>query len=106
MNSIVNPSCALEFAEQIQHLRLDRHVHGRNRFVGDDELGLHGEGAGNADALALAAAEVARVALHRVRGQSHHVQQLGDPSRPPGLAHRGGAPSAPPPASAAPSCAG
>ena len=40
--------------EQIDDLRLDRHVERRDRLVADDEFGAHREGARDADALALA----------------------------------------------------
>ena len=44
----------LQVAQQVQHLRLDRHVERRDRLVGDDELRLDGQRPRNADARALA----------------------------------------------------
>ena len=41
--------------EQVQDLRLDRHVERCDRFVADQHVGLHRERAGDADALALTA---------------------------------------------------
>jgi hypothetical protein len=51
--------------EQLQHLRLHRHVKRRYRLVGDQHLGLHRQRAGDADALALAAGELVRKAIKR-----------------------------------------
>ena len=48
--------------EQVEDLRLDRHVERRDGFVADQNLGLHRERAGDADALALAAGELMRIA--------------------------------------------
>ena len=70
MNSMVRPSCALQVEQQVQHLRLHGDVERRDRLVGDDELRLEGERAGDADALALAAGEFVRIAVHRVRRQA------------------------------------
>ncbi len=46
--------------QQVDDLRLERHVEGRDGLVGDQHLGLHGEGAGEADALPLAAGDLVR----------------------------------------------
>ncbi len=51
-----------QVGEQVQDLGLDRHIERRDRLVADDELGLDRERAGDADALALAARELVRVA--------------------------------------------
>ena len=56
----------LQVLQQVDHLRLDRDVERRHRLVADDQLGLDGERAGDADALALAAGELVRVAAHVV----------------------------------------
>ena len=48
--------------EQVEHLRLDRDVERRDRLVADEELRLHRERPGDADAGALAAGELVRVA--------------------------------------------
>ena len=53
------PQLALQVGEQIEDLRPDRDVERRDRLVADDEVGMQGDGAGNADALALTAGEVA-----------------------------------------------
>ena len=59
----------LQIEQQIHDLRLHRHVEGRHRFVADDERRLERERAGEADALALAAAELVRI-LRRVAAGS------------------------------------
>src|SRR5215831_16776337 len=46
----------------------DGHVQHRNRLVGQDQLGPHGQGLGETDPLPLAAAELVRVALHDLGG--------------------------------------
>ena len=48
---------ALQALQQVDDLRLYRHVEGRHRLVADDEPRLEGEGAGDADALSLPAGE-------------------------------------------------
>src|SRR5699024_3451983 len=53
------PQLALEVGEQVQHLGPDGDVQSAGGLVGDDDLGLQGEGAGDRDALALAAGELA-----------------------------------------------
>ena len=73
------PQALLQVLEQVDHLGPDGDVKGRDRFVGDDEVGLKSECAGDADALALAAAEGVRVAVHGVGRQPDQLQQLGDP---------------------------
>ena len=64
------PELLLQLDEQVQHLRLDRDVERRHRLVGDDELRLQDERAGDPDALALAAAELVRVAAQASRAPS------------------------------------
>ena len=57
----------LQVAQQIDDLRLHRHVERAGRLVEHDELRLQHHGARDGDALALAAGELVRVA---VLGQS------------------------------------
>ena len=89
MNSMARSRRLADVVEEAQHLRLDRDVERRDRLVGDQELGLHRQGAGDADALPLAARELVRIALERVRvelDQRHsrraRVQRLGTCGRP------------------------
>ena len=57
------PELALQVAQQVEDLRLDRHVERGDRLVGDDQLRLERERARDADALALAAGELVRIAV-------------------------------------------
>ena len=41
---------ALQLFEQVEDLRLHAHIQRRGRLVADDQLGLHGQRAANADA--------------------------------------------------------
>ena len=52
----------LQLEHQVQDLRLHRHVERRDRFVGDDQPRVERQRAGDADPLALAAAEGMRIA--------------------------------------------
>ena len=53
---------ALQILQEVDDLGLDRDVQRRDRLVAHDQVGLDGEGAGDADALALAAGELMRIA--------------------------------------------
>ena len=53
----------LQVLQQVDDLRLDRHVERRHRLVADHDLGTQGDGAGDADALSLAAGELVGVAV-------------------------------------------
>ena len=68
----------LQLQQQIDDLGLDRDIEGRDQLVGDQAFRLHRKRAGNADALALAAAEFMGIALGRFGGQAHQLQQLVD----------------------------
>ena len=46
---------AVQFKEQIDDLRLNRHVQRGDRFVADQYVGLHGQRTGNRDTLPLTA---------------------------------------------------
>ena len=72
----------LEVLEEVQDLRLDRNVERRDRLVADHEVGLEDEGPGDPDPLALAAAELVRVAVGVVRLEADHVHDPLDPGRP------------------------
>ena len=61
---------ALQALEQVEDLRLDRDVERRDRLVADDQLGPQRERAGDADALALSARELVRVAVVVLRVQA------------------------------------
>src|SRR5207302_787898 len=69
---------ALQLDEQIDDLRLDRDVERAQRLVGDDEARLDRERARDADALALAAGELVRIARRDLGAQADDVEQFGD----------------------------
>src|SRR5712692_9216544 len=71
---------ALELDEEVQYLRLNRHIQSRDRLVGNHQLGLDDQCARDADPLALAAGELMRIAADRFRRQSDQVQHLPDPT--------------------------
>ncbi len=70
----------LELLQQVDDLRADRHVEGADGLVADDEVGLDRERPGDADALALAARELVRVAVDGVGVDADQVEQLLDPA--------------------------
>ena len=71
MKTMVRPNLRLEVGQQVEDLGLDRHVEGRDRLVADEQVGLGHQGPGDADALALAAGELARDGgRRRRRGRS------------------------------------
>src|SRR3984885_7428350 len=65
---------ALEFAQQIDNLRLDRHVQGRCRLVEHDETRIERHCASDGDALTLTAGELVRIAIER-RGIESSVRE-------------------------------
>ena len=65
--------------QQIEDLCLDGDVERGDGFVADQETRLHREGAGDADTLALPAAELVRIAACVKVVQAHHLQQFADP---------------------------
>ena len=67
---------ALQVLQQVDDLRLDRDVERGDRLVADDQLGLDRERAGDADALALAAGELVRIALRVLGRAGRPAQQL------------------------------
>ena len=69
------PQLALQIFQQIENLRLHRHVERRHRLVADQQTGIHGQGPGDADALPLAAGELMRVAVLLPSVQPHYLQQ-------------------------------
>ncbi|KAG1387464.1 hypothetical protein G6F60_014102 [Rhizopus arrhizus] len=71
----------LELAQHSQHLVLHRDVQRRHRFIRHDQFRRHGDGAGKAQALALAARELVRVTAAVVGVQAHALQQFADAGR-------------------------
>ena len=68
----------LQVAQQVDHLRLHAHVERRGRLVQHDEARLQHHGAGNRDALALAAGEFVRIAVARRRVEPDFLQRRDD----------------------------
>ena len=69
----------LDALQQVDDLRLDRHVERGNRFIEHEKVGVQSQGAGDADALALPAGKLVRVALRVRRAQPDDLHQLGPP---------------------------
>ena len=69
----------LEVLEEVEDLGLDGDVEGRDGLVAEHQLGPQGEGAGDADALALAAGELVGVAVLEEAGEAHALHELLDP---------------------------
>ncbi len=70
----------LEAVQQVDHLGLHRDVQRGHRLVGDDHLRAQRKPPCDADALALAAGELVRIAVDVLRVEADHVQQLLDPA--------------------------
>ena len=78
MKMSVSPMLALELAQQVEDLCLDRDVERRHRLVGDQQLGLERDRAGDADPLALAAGELVRIAVVVLGVEPDAIHQLLD----------------------------
>ena len=65
----------LQLHEQVEDLRLDRHVEGRHGLVRNDELRVHRQRPRDADPLALTAGELMRVARGLLRPDADALQQ-------------------------------
>ena len=63
MNRMARPSSSCKSPDQLEDLRLHRNVEGRDGLVGHQHVGPHGERPRDADALALAAGELVRIAV-------------------------------------------
>ena len=81
----------LQLQQQVDDLRLHRDIERRDQLVGDQHLGLDRKRPRDADALALAAGKLVRVALGGIGRQAHEREQLGDARRDlaPAAASRG-----------------
>ena len=64
----------LELFQKIDNLRLNRDVERRDRLVADDEFRVHREGARDADALALAAGKLVRIAIRMIGLKADEAQ--------------------------------
>ncbi len=72
------PELLLELYEQVDDLGLDGDVESRDRLVADDDLRLEDDGAGNADALALATRELVRIAVLELEVEADGLHDLLD----------------------------
>jgi hypothetical protein len=79
------PAVALDVLKQIDDLGLDAHVEGTDRLVTNDKPWLDGEGAGDADALPLASAELVGESVRDVGSETDALQEFGDTGLPGGL---------------------
>ena len=77
MNTSVSPSRLPQLPEQQQNVRLGRDVEPGNDLVGDHEVRLERERAGDADALPLAAGELVGIAVDEMRRQADEIEQAG-----------------------------
>ena len=71
----------LQVHQQVDDLRLHRHIERRHRLVENHERRVQGERTRQADALPLAAAEFMRIALEMSRVEADQPEQLGDARR-------------------------
>ncbi len=71
-----------ESVEHVEDLGLDHDVEGRGRLVGDDQLGVAGQGHRDHDALPLPARELVGIGAALGRRQVDQRQQLVDPAQP------------------------
>ena len=79
MKKIGQAKAFAQILEQVDHLRLDRHVERGYRFVADDEFRFERERARDPDPLALPARHLVRVAVGEFRIEAAHREQLTHP---------------------------
>jgi len=68
----------LQLGEEIDDLGADTDIEGRDRFIAHDELWAQRQGSGYADALALSAGELVRVAAAGGFVEAHGTQEFGN----------------------------
>jgi len=73
---ICEPFLLLQVLEQVQNLGLDGNIKGAGGFVQDQETGRGGQGACDADALALSSGELVREPMGVPGSQPDLVQQI------------------------------
>jgi hypothetical protein len=66
----------LEFLKQQKDLSADGDIQSGDRFIGNDERGAKNQGTGDADALALSAGKLVRVAVQGIVGQANATEEL------------------------------
>ena len=72
------PAAGLQFLQEFQQLRLYGYIEGADRFIADEEFGFNCQRPGQQEPLALAAAQLNRVAVDRRKGQVDSLQQIPD----------------------------
>ena len=77
---------SLQRLQEIDDLSLNRHVQCRHGFVENQKPWVKRDGAGDADALSLAARELVWVPIRVLGGQADQVEKLGDTLSVRGLA--------------------
>ena len=68
----------MQVHQQIDDLRLDRHIQRRHRFVADDEFRAQRQGTRDTDALALATGKFMRIGVYQLGTQTHPFEQARD----------------------------
>ena len=71
-----------EVAQQVEYLGTDGDVQGADRLVGEQDVGFHGQGTGDGDALALPAGELVREPVDGVCADADLAKHLGGPGPP------------------------
>ena len=69
----------LQIHQQVDDLRLNRHVKGGHRLVRHDQFGSDGERARDADPLSLTAGELVGIVVHLLGPQTDPLEKSGDP---------------------------
>ena len=72
------PALALQLLQQVDNLRLNRHIQRRHRLVAHDNLRIKNQRARQADALPLTTGELVRITIEMLRPQAdlrHDVQR-------------------------------
>ena len=72
------PELSLQILHEVEDLRLDGHVQGRDRLVGDDQVRRQSQRTSKTDALELAARELVRVAIQDLLGQANLLDDFHD----------------------------
>ena len=73
---IGQPHLFLQILQKVQDLRLDGNIQRRDRLITDNELRVHRQGAGNADALAAATVQFVRVTVFQPLRQADQFHQF------------------------------
>jgi hypothetical protein len=72
----------LKVLEEVQDLRLDGDVQGRNGLVTDDETRLEGQSPGDPDTLALTTGKLVGILHRRFGAKADDIEEFSDPLAP------------------------